>query len=1688
MPQGFARSVCLSGFLALVILLSMRTTLCADFRAGASQVDVAPQAWPVRVNAMFTERTADHVEDSLWAKSLSLERGDVNLIVCVVDTCMMPRDLIDEAKKQVHHATGVPIDHMMVSATHTHSAPSAMGCLGSRADPAYTRLLPSLMARAMIEAFQRMEPARMAWTQQDDWEHTFNRRWIRRPDRMLNDPFGEPTVRAHMHPGHESPDVIAPSGPVDPELSVLGVQSVGGQWLAILANYSMHYFGSPLLSADYYGRFANHVTTLLDAGDDFVAIMSQGTSGDLMWMDYSAPPNDPGVEAYGREIAEKVATMCEGLNWMLDAPLAVAQRTLTLNYRVPGPERLEWARQQATALGDRLPQSQAEIYALEALHLQRMQHTELILQAYRLGDLAWTAMPNEVFALTGLKIKQQSPIKQTFNIELANGAEGYIPPSEQHALGGYTTWPARTAGLAMHAESQITENLLQLLEEISGLTRRSDVPQAGRYGKAVMAQHPVAYWRMEDLEGPLIRDETGRHPAKAEAGVALGLPGADDRLGHQPPALSSNNAFNEQGIHRSLHFAGGRLLLPLGSGDHYTLEGWLWNGLAPNARAVTGYLYSRGEEGEVQARGEHLGIGGTALPELAGRLFLFNGNRLDQVLGGRTTLTQKAWHHVALVREGSMVRVYLDGNREPEISGTLEIDGNLAAHQFFLGGRSDNQFNFEGRLDEVAFYDRALSPEEIAQHYEASDMQPPSEVTSIGPVSSPLDPATSLKRLHLREGFQAELMVSEPLVMDPVAIDWDASGNLWVVEMADYPLGMDGEEEPGGRIRVISDSDGDGDYDHQSLFADDLNFPTGLLTWREGVLVTAAPDILFLKDTDGDGKADQRQVLVTGLTTGNQQLRANGLRWGLDGWVYCAAGGHHGRYGVGNQLKTSLGSVLVGARDFRFRPDTGELEPVSGPSQNGRNRDDWGRWYGTQNSRALWHYVLQDKYLRRNDLVAYPSPTQLVITPLNPRVFPASPQEKRFHSYEQAGHFTSACGGMIYQDSVLFAELPDSMHAFTCEPFHNLVQHNLVFDQGVSFGSRRDVQDESMDFFASEDPWCRPVMVRTGPDGALWVVDMYRYMIEHPQWLPEEGKQELLPNYRLGEDRGRLYRILPNGVNPAPRVRLDQLDTQALVNGLATDNGWVRDKIHMMLAWQADPKLPSLLETFLSTTHHTKARLHAMWLLKAFGALSAERIAQALGSEHPGLRINALVMAEDSFSQLGVEKALEMVSDSSPKVRMQLALSLGEVEGKEAAMALALLAQRDGKDPFVQAAVLSSATRHLNDLTQILVEHNRLGLVDPAILWGCMEMAMSLGQRSVMGPLMQEMLHVGKKPSHTTFSDWSKFFLTATQRRFDLSSLGRGEDELAQCWRRSTGMGEDSVLSHALHILEDRGMSLEHRVAAVGLLMHPLNQHENASDLLRRWLDSREDPLVQEAMIQTSQRHHDPQVAAVLLDSWQGLSPKLRQKVMDTIMTRDDWVKLLLDRLEAGMTLSLDVVQRDRLLRHGDPDIQQRALRAFQVPESRAVVLKAFDPVVSMQGAIEQGRSQFERRCAACHLLDGMGQAIGPNLITVSQYPVPKLLSSILDPSREVQPGYQAYLCELKDGTELYGMVLTETGSSITLKSMDGILHAIARDNIQSMRGSQHSLMPEGLEEGMSLQDMADLIAYLTQNRKGLQP
>ena len=718
------------GAFAMALLLAVNSPVVAAekvFRAGASVVDITPTNYPVLVNAMFTERSATNAADPLEVRALALDDGETRLVLAVVDTCMMARDLIDRAKEQASRATGIPTGKMLVSATHTHSAPSAMACLGSRQDTNYAAFLPPRIADAIIAALKNLQPARIGWGVVDDWEHTFNRRWIRRPDKMLTDPFGVPNIRAHMHPGYESPDAVGPSGPVDPGLSVIAVQSVNGHPLALLANYSQHYYGSPLLSSDYYGRFRSHVAALMNppatAGTNaFVAIMSQGTSGDLMWMDYSAPRKEIGYDVYAKAIAEEVAGVVRKLNfhdWVL---LKMAEHTLALNYRVPDEARLVWARGTAASFAGRLPRTLPEIYALESIFLHERPRTELKLQALRIGDLGITALPNEVYAITGLKLKAQSPLATTFNIELANGGEGYIPPPEQHKLGGYTTWPARTAGLEVQAEPRIVETLLSLLEEVSGRPRRAMIESHGDYAKAVLNSKPAAYWRLNESVIPTAHDTTRNgHNATFEDGVALYLPGASRTIGFQPPQPETPNKFSGDQINRAAHFAGGRVraTLPQLAGT-YSVELWLWNGLTNNARPVTGYVVSRGRDGDPSAAGDHLGIGGTHQPEFTGKLIFFNGNERNTILAGLTEISWREWHHVVLVRESRRVTVYLNGNTTPEISGEADITLAPDEKSIFLGGRCDNFANLEGKLDEVAVYDRALKPEEVAAHYQVA--------------------------------------------------------------------------------------------------------------------------------------------------------------------------------------------------------------------------------------------------------------------------------------------------------------------------------------------------------------------------------------------------------------------------------------------------------------------------------------------------------------------------------------------------------------------------------------------------------------------------------------------------------------------------------------------------------------------------------------------------------------------------------------------------------------------------------------------------------------------------------------------------------------------------------------------------------------------------------------------------------
>jgi putative membrane-bound dehydrogenase-like protein len=432
-----------------------------------------------------------------------------------------------------------------------------------------------------------------------------------------------------------------------------------------------------------------------------------------------------------------------------------------------------------------------------------------------------------------------------------------------------------------------------------------------------------------------------------------------------------------------------------------------------------------------------------------------------------------------------------------------------------------------------------------------------------GPEPSAKSPEQSLVSIHVIDGFTVELVASEPLVIDPVAFDWGADGKLWVVEMRDYPLGMDGKGKSGGVIKFLEDTDGDGRYDKATVFMENVHFPNGIMPWGKGVLISAAPEIFYAEDTDGDGKADVRKVLFTGFNEGNQQHRVNGFEYGLDNRVYAANGGSNGK------IKSLLTGQEANIRfhDLSFLPDQASFRLEPGQTQFGRHRDDWGNWFGNDNPTWLWHYHLQDRYLARNPYLAATSNRKdLANYAEDNRIYTIAHLQKRFNWVDQVYQVTSANSATPYRDELFGKGFATSV--FVSEPANNVVHREVLEPDGVSFSSHRGKGEETKEFLASTDNWFRPTMLKTGPDGALYIADMYRLVIEHPEYFPEELKNR--PDLRAGDDRGRIYRVYPKGAKLRKVHRFDRLNTADLVAAMESPNGWQRDTVQRMLVEKKD--------------------------------------------------------------------------------------------------------------------------------------------------------------------------------------------------------------------------------------------------------------------------------------------------------------------------------------------------------------------------------------------------------------------------------------------------------------------------------------------------------------------------------------
>ncbi len=693
------------------VLSSVPTSACAGVKAGTAVIDITPINLPVLVNGGFTSRTIGTIKSRLQARAVVLSSEQTSLAIVVVDTCMMSRDFLDETKTHIAARTGIPQDHLLISATHTHSAPSAMACLGTELDSDYVPYLRNQLIEVVERAQSHMVWAEAGFARIAAPQLTASRRWILRPDRIGTDPFGNRTVRANMHPSTDPEELIGETGPEDPELSLLALRTTEGRPLAVLANYSMHYFGDSDISADYFGLFCEGLQKQLSNDGACVAILSHGCSGDIWRRDYGRPETwrpETSIESYAAEMVDLANRALSSMTYQKISDLQMIERRLPLRYRVPDQQRLEWARRIVAELGDRLPQTPAEIYAREQIHLHEWQQTEVVIQALRIGEIAIVTTPCETYAITGLKLKAASPFPDTMVIELANGGDGYIPPPEQHLFGGYNTWAARTAGLEVQAEPKITENAIELLEEISGRQRRDTELPIGPASTAILKLAPIRWWRLNEFRGPIAVDSGPCHKdAWYEPAVTFALDGPDSE------AFCGPNERN-----RALQFVGGRVRTRLPEiKTSWTVCLWIRNGLIDTLREETGWFCSRDHDHGLTRFGEHLGLGGTSGNE--GKLIYQFGRDSTHRIAGQTRIDRWTWYQVSLVRDGESVQIYLNGKLEAEGAAPM-----VTIDEMFFGGRSDLVSSWEGRLDEIAIFDRALSSSDLEALFNAARLQP----------------------------------------------------------------------------------------------------------------------------------------------------------------------------------------------------------------------------------------------------------------------------------------------------------------------------------------------------------------------------------------------------------------------------------------------------------------------------------------------------------------------------------------------------------------------------------------------------------------------------------------------------------------------------------------------------------------------------------------------------------------------------------------------------------------------------------------------------------------------------------------------------------------------------------------------------------------------------------------------------
>lgn len=963
------------------------------------------------------------------------------------------------------------------------------------------------------------------------------------------------------------------------------------------------------------------------------------------------------------------------------------------------------------------------------------------------------------------------------------------------------------------------------------------------------------------------------------------------------------------------------------------------------------------------------------------------------------------------------------------------------------------------------------------------------------------------------------LFAKEPAVVDPVAAAFDERGRMYVVEMRDYPYGVSGKKG-GGTIRLLEDQDGNGEADRSVLFAEGLSFPTSIAVWNGGVFVTAPPEIVYLKDTNGDGRADVRQTAYSGFKLGVTDSNVNGLRWALDNRIHGSNGGNSG------VVQPARGrAVPLRDLDFRFDPRSGRFETTYLSSAGfGLIFDDGGRSFCTYNINHIQHRIFPARYLER---FKGSMPVQLTMSISDhgdmARIFPISTPETRVNHPEQSGHFSSA-GGMGYIGSEYpVVGLRNSI--LICDVVGNLVHRDVIRPEGLSFVASRAPEDTEREFLAGRDRAFRPVGIELGLDGAFYVIDMQRDVIEHPDYIPEKVLKKL--DIRAGENRGRIYRMTPRGGLAKERA-MDGMSAEELVQELAHWNQTRRLTAQRLIGERQDLTTKPALEA-LARNGPPLGRLHALWTLEALGELEERQVVRALADPAAMVRENAIQLAELHLTKWPAAarviaretplheksefKESRVENEPDPRVRMQLALTAGELPAGTAAGLLGRIFGQDAGSRWARLAVLSS----LRSGGEIL-ELARVVMNDPSVaaieirareqLWH--ELGDSLAGR--IGPKEKEVL-----PEFLKALAGSN--LQAREKAGALAGLGAGLERsgmgrslgrkqkrqvhavlqtlmepgqpvlFGAAWKLGRGIDlpetvvQREALARAQAVALDSNQPLRDRLEQIQLLA--LGEFASVGASLFKLLDAVQWIEVQRGALEVLRGYNELAIARELVERWPVLGPEIRPRALELLLQKRPYHTHLVGALEAGRIqvgeLNLDLEQRRRLLRDSTAEVRKRAEKFMSDEEysNRKAIVEKWLADFPARGDAAKGRAVFEKSCAKCHVMDGVGQAVGPDLRSLRHRSAEDLLSNILDPNMAIGPGYVSYTAEVDSGELISGLLASQNAEAIVLRQAEGKDVLVPRRTIRRLQSSGLSMMPEGLEAGYTAQEMRDLIEFI---------